>query len=262
MNEAVWERICTILVVQVGRDTLSERSVYFQCCWHHRAGRLAHILGTCLVCNYTEVWNIGGMPPSPSPYWNWSKKQTEMMMMSQGKHQQWHFPTSGAYRRLWRESCSRLTSVRFRPNNTLWQLLVKPKDPVYTTWATEWSCLQDSLQGLFHGIRGTVWSLPYTCGRLKEHGRAVWNGDVNSSGTQLRCSSTILIGIQGYWLGHGISTVKRTPWTENVDLFLPNTAPYWQDVKDTDDYLATPTHSSFDFMYHMHMHMVLMITLA
>ena len=68
--------------------------------------------------------------------------------------------------------------VRFRPNRMLCQILVKPKDPIPTS---EWN-------GIMYRIPCKDCSKAYigqsgrslVC-RIKEHRRAVQNGDVNSS---------------------------------------------------------------------------------
>ena len=55
-----------------------------------------------------------------------------------------------------------------------------------------------------------------------------------------------------YWLSHGLSW---TPWTEDVDLFLPSISPCWQDVKARDWWLLShahlPTHLLF-YVPHAH----------
>ena len=47
--------------------------------------------------------------------------------------------------------------VRLRPNRTLCQLLVRPKDRVYGT--TNWNCIQHPLHGLPQDLRQAVWSI-------------------------------------------------------------------------------------------------------
>ena len=121
-------------------------------------------------------------------------------------------------------------AIRFRPDNTLRKLLVRLKDPV------------PPISASYTGSPARTANMPMyghllSC-RVKDHQRAVWNGDTNASALAEHAwkekhnvqNAEMLEANQQYWkrclLESWHITKNWNLWTENVALYPRSTTPY------------------------------------